>query len=689
MRKLVPALLVVVLALTGVTAGAGAGNAADTGASAPQTGKIVTDEPGTNAPNILDGTVYSIAKVGNTIVVGGKFTQAANYNTSATLTRLNVLAFDATTGKLVPSFAPDPNGTVYKVLPAADGTSVYVAGGFTAGAGTAMPGRLFKIDVATGQLDATFKAQSISGDIRDLELVGNHLFVAGKFTHINGIAQVGLGTVYADTGKRDPYFNAVLSGTHNTNAGAATNVLQISINKQNTELMAVGNFTVVNGQSRPQIARFNVGNLPTTVDTSLHQGLSGWSTTLYTSACFAGFDTYMTDVEYSPNGAYFVVSTTGGYGGSSSLTGTTGCDVVARFEDNAAAGSTPTWTAYTGGDTTWTVEVTDNVVYAGGHQRWQNNPAASNTPGQGAVSREGIAALNPVNGMAYSWNPTRSRGTGIQDFLATSDGLYVGSDTDLIGHTAGNQYHARIAFLPLNGGKSLPQLQTTTLPVDLYRVSSGASTLTRRSFTGTTVGTSSNVASGPGWTTAKGAFMVNGVLYKLNSDGTVSKMSFNGTSYGTAAAVSTSDALTYQSDWHTDVTTLTSIFYSGGFIYYTKSGVNALYRRAFEVEDDVVGQQRFSTTTTSINYANVRGAFVAGGKLYFASAAGNLWAATWTQASHNVVTGTAAIVSTAGTGWSAKVLFPFQAVPPAINESPMANATVSCDLLTCSFNGFQ
>src|SRR4051812_11721419 len=227
-RKLLSLVVLVALVVSGLGSWAPTAQAADTGNAAPQTGKIVSDEPGTNAPNILDGTVQSIAKVGNTIVVGGTFTQAQNYNTSSTVTRNNLLAFDATTGQLLTTFAPDPNGTVYKVLPAADNQSVYVAGSFTSAAGVAMPGHLFKMNVSTGALDPTFTAQTISSEIRDLDLVGNHLFIAGKFTHINGIAQKALGTVYADTGKRDPYFNAVLSGTHNTNAGSVTNVLQIS-----------------------------------------------------------------------------------------------------------------------------------------------------------------------------------------------------------------------------------------------------------------------------------------------------------------------------------------------------------------------------------------------------------------------------------------------------------------------------
>ena len=70
--------------------------------------------------------------------------------------------------------------------------------------------------------------------------------------------------MYADSGSLDPYFNPVLSGLHNPNVGGAvTNALQISVNPQKTRLMAVGNFTAVDGQNAPQIARFNIANAPT------------------------------------------------------------------------------------------------------------------------------------------------------------------------------------------------------------------------------------------------------------------------------------------------------------------------------------------------------------------------------------------------------------------------------------------
>jgi hypothetical protein len=61
------------------------------------------------------------------------------------------------------------------------------------------------------------------------------------------------------------------------------------------------------------------------------------------------------------------------------------------------------------------------------------------------VSRPGIGAIDPVTRKALSWNPTKDRGVGGKDLLITPRGLWVGSDTDPIGH----EFHARIALMPV------------------------------------------------------------------------------------------------------------------------------------------------------------------------------------------------------------------------------------------------
>src|SRR5437016_265174 len=72
---------------------------------------VVLTNPVDNTPNVMDGTVYAIAKVGNTIVVGGDFTSVTNASGSTTYARKNIFSYDLTTGA-VTGFAPALDGGV-------------------------------------------------------------------------------------------------------------------------------------------------------------------------------------------------------------------------------------------------------------------------------------------------------------------------------------------------------------------------------------------------------------------------------------------------------------------------------------------------------------------------------------------------------------------------------------------------
>ena len=78
------------------------------------------------------------------------------------------------------------------------------------------------------------------------------------------------------------------------------------------------------------------------------------------------------------------------------------------------------------------------------------------------------------------------------DFLFTSDGLWIASDTDRIGNF---QYKGRIARMPRTGAV-VPAVNTPTLPNDVYNVAASGSALSRRSYADGSVGASQSVATG-------------------------------------------------------------------------------------------------------------------------------------------------------------------------------------------------
>ncbi|TQM67557.1 beta-propeller uncharacterized protein DUF5122 [Actinomadura hallensis] len=652
--------------LTGLTVAAPAH--ADNRGSQLDHGRVVSDDPADHTPQVLDGAVKSIIKIGNKIYVGGSFTRVKEPGGGKpTLTRNRLFAFDAATGAIDPNFAPNLNkGEASALLAAPDGQSLYVGGNFSEINGN-RHFVLARLNAQTGAPITSFNPQ-LSARVRDLRLVGGRLYVAGTFDTVGGASRPALATLNPQTGARDDFLDLKFAGTQ-TGSGV-TQVYKMDVSPDGSKLVGVGNFSSVNGATRRQIVMIDL--------TGEQAQLANWDTTRYGDQCSQSFDTYMRDVDFSPDGKFFVVTTTGAYGGSTKL-----CDTHARWESApTGGGQQPTWVNYTGGDTSYAVEITDTAVYVGGHFRWANNPFRGDRPGEGAVSREGIAALDPASGLPFSWNPGRDKGVGVFDMLATAEGLYVGSDTDNIG----GEWHPKLAMFPLAGGKVIPPNHTGELPGNVYYgggIGAGAQNyLKHRSFDGTTAGDETDAGTaGVDWRNARGAFMINNELFYGGSDGSFNRRTFDGTTLGTPTAIDTADQLVNMSTWHNQVRNITGMFFSHGRIYYTR-GQSALYYRTFTPESNVVGAQEFTATGNlpGMSWASVGGMFVHGEHLYYVNNGnGRLYRVAFSEA--GVPSGPSTEVSS--DDWRGRAVFLFAGTP---NQKPNASFTSNCDALECAFD---
>jgi hypothetical protein len=579
-RRLIAAAIVVV--------GLGAGTVPPAGAVNPVQPVVVNPNPANWTPHVHDGRLLSITKVGNMMVVGGTFTSISAPG-GARQTRPYLFAFNATTGAISTTFAPVLDKSVDVVAAHPDGTSVIVGGEFTTVNGTASK-KLAKINVATGALDTTWKART-NGRVRDLVVSGGRVYVGGAFTAASATPRANLAAFNVTTGALDPDVNVGFTVPRR----GTTHVAKLDVSPDGSTLIAIGNFLQAGGLPRAQIALVDVASKPARV--------TDWQTDRFSAACSSSFDTYMRDVDISPDGKFFVIVTTG-----AGFTGTL-CDAASRFElGRSGAGQQPSWVDLTGGDTLYSVAITGTAVYIGGHQRWVNNSLARDREGPGAVSREGIAALDPVNGLPFSWNPGKERGVGAFALVATSDGLWVGSDTNWIG----GELHPRIALFPLVGGAAVPASTVPGIPGELARLGLD-NRLVAASTDGTTVGAERVLDSSVTWSRARGAFVVGGNLYHGWDDGTFQKRSLAGGTVGAPTVLTTS----------LSTSTISGMYFDGGRLYYTVSGDSRLHWRWFTPESGVVGADDF-VVSGPISWSDTTGLTMASGKLYWSRGDGAL-----------------------------------------------------------------
>ncbi|AGL14956.1 delta-60 repeat domain-containing protein [Actinoplanes sp. N902-109] len=388
---------------------------------------VVSANPVDYTPHVLDGTVWALTVVGDTVVVGGTFTKVQDSSRRTTYNRSNIFAYGLHDG-VIRAFAPALDGAVYSLAPGADDT-VYVGGTFRTVNKAAQRG-LARLSLTDGTRLSSFTARINWGDVRAMVVRGSRLYVGGTFSAVNGLTRVGLARLATGTGAVDTGFDARLSAP----GLSRTRVEHFDVTPDGNRLIAIGAILKAGTASRTQIAMFDTSGPAA--------ALLSWYTDAYKPECMKGFDTYLRQVKFSPDGTYFVVAATGRASSPTKL-----CDSAARFETKGGGKHNPTWVQRTGGDSLYAVAVTGTAVYVGGHQRYLNNPYGTDAdgPGPGAVSRIGIGALSPTTGKALSWNPTIKRGVGIRAFQAVPHGLILGLDTDQIAH----EYHGRLGMFPL------------------------------------------------------------------------------------------------------------------------------------------------------------------------------------------------------------------------------------------------
>jgi WD40-like Beta Propeller Repeat len=597
----------------------------------------------------------AITQVGTQMVVGGTFNDGVQQaGSTTTLTRNYIFAMDASTGVISTTFAPVLDGPVNALVPGpvvAGDPTVYVGGAFVNVNGTKAKS-LVLLDLNTGLAVKGFKAPSTNGVVNTLALSGSRLFVGGTFTKMGPNVDGGLAALDPSTGAYLSYVGFAVATNHNWTstcvgcAKGAVGVQDLSVSPDGTRLVIIGNFKTAAGLARDQVAMVDLGATSATVDPS-------WQTQRFTAACaYHAFDSWVRQVAFSSDGKYFVITSTGGTPPSPS---TNNCDSVARFETGAKGTAIPpTWSDYTGEDSLWGLATTPAVIYMGGHQRWLNNALGKNSAAAGAVPRPAIAALNPLNGLPYSWNPGRTpRGADTFAMTVTPAGLWIGYDDGYVGNYL---YHrGQIAFFPFTGGETLPSDAASTLPGEVYVAGPippgtgkvGTNTLLERPYNGTIVGATTTVTGAPvDWSNVRGAFMADGNLFYGYTDGNLHRVGYDGTTWGTPTVVQpfndpywdnvqTGSGNTYQGvapTFYGEITKVSGMFYSAGYLYYTLTGQTGLYYRYFEPEDGIVGASEFQATS-SISFSGAEGLFASSGKVYWSQAStGNLSSATFTPA---------------------------------------------------------
>ncbi len=452
---------------------------------------IVPETPRRDLPIALDGEVWDVEKVGNTIVVAGNFTQVRTSLNGPVIDQAAIFAYDEDSGRFIDTFRPTIIGgariaEIRDLEAADDGRSVYIGGRFTAiDDGTdgrvRTRNRLARLNVTDGRLDRNFAQAGVDAKVLTIELSRGLLYVGGNFLNVIDTAPgrppilqsvAGLSRFDAITGAYDTTFRFESQeniGNEDPLTGERIGgVTRVAVNPAGNRLVvAHRGARMVNVNNGRSVEAGGVAIL------ALGPSDSAWLSTFHAlypdpadpvqeffnaNQC-NGRGVQIRDMEVSPDGRFFVLTSQGGDTGFQ-------CDTITRFEITNE-GTRPTWVSRAF-DSVFSVGIADDAIYVGGHFRYLVSPTAPSAfPGDngpngvevtrqfrqwyiadadglvdGAVefrqdlldpgfvfrSRQ-LGALDPNTGFGIpTWDPGSDAAKGVLALTVTDRGLLLGQD---------------------------------------------------------------------------------------------------------------------------------------------------------------------------------------------------------------------------------------------------------------------
>ncbi|WP_345481946.1 hypothetical protein [Amnibacterium soli] len=197
----------------------------------------------------LNGVAFAQVVIGDTVYVGGLFTEARPAGSPAgrrVERRVNLLAYDLDTG-LLRSWAPRTNGVVRALAASPDGRTVYAAGSFTTVNGSTRE-RVVALAASTGGVRAGFHPR-LNGPASAIAVHGSTVYIGGAFTSAGGVTRTRAAAFDRRTGALRPW-RPLLDGE----------VLALVVSTSGRSAVLGGRFRTVNGRTEPGSQRVGTGS---------------------------------------------------------------------------------------------------------------------------------------------------------------------------------------------------------------------------------------------------------------------------------------------------------------------------------------------------------------------------------------------------------------------------------------------